>query len=1340
MFLGPLSTGSSPLVWHRDVPKGHTDTGVAQAGHLDHQQADLSEHDDDGAYLLEMGGTGCGTGVDTFALVGSCTAPWPTLPQEPQDAVICQHAEDSQLNMTPLAVDPSSAFVGDAPSMSADRWSGAVAEGYMIEAAKYDDMVDTQSPCPYASIYKECCEQSMDPAWKLPEGERASGNGSKHRFRAKMAIRPKKANPTDGKEDKGEEEEEEEEGGEEGQEQQQQQQHRQQKNTKMKYVSLQVWGLPYELPPKSFSDPFLGVGLSAWLVSTRQLINQDRKVPKDTPFTGSDRFDIISLYENLLTMVYLKREASEPVLQKVCLEALSDCYNLHPAIPSAVIRYATWMSRNGDKLEKLPNGKLGRKELPRLLKEEEAVKQAAQQAALQAAQPPVHDWAEAGWSGCVRRVGWGEATPHTPGGVGDETEQLNRHKRAHVDCGPGAAYPTSHVVTSGEAHALLKNSGLHNTSLPDQDVNRSHMPTSPMWPTHDSTAEEYRQRPIKAALGMLYSLAMDIPEALHTEFLDRITAECEWAQKAQDTAFGSFLAYLEMDEMADGEKKTRLKMLFAAAQTVAKQLGLPPPSPPTLQIGDSLYSLSASGDLEKRQCKQPPRILSAHVLASSRGASSRPFKRGAQHPLGRRLVILAADALAGDQMRLHFENDKRTITVIAEVDDTAVGGQGVPLSISVPPDAKRIVAVELLRDSFASQPMEVSWPALPSGNKEPATCKDLSDASNHTNVSTIPASSKTAGSSDLTELHNNGLAAAPGVLTLCAEEGPPGSLVSMEGSTGCQDTDVPPQSTAARLISDKPRASSETTFSTDTGAIQSSPDLDVLLPEEAQAEGDSAAQLTTAVPPAVEPIVVEVVRGSFASQQIGFTQQMVHRPVRLVQAPSNDAQQVLSESVSGMSDSGLGRRGRGQLLPRDRHLLETIVPVQNEDAQEGRDESGDSLLDTATGAMLVFLKGAKHPSKNDADVGNPLSSAEQHWPQDQFSRMFARERGQTDMVKLPMSGAYVTATDSQGMTALIRACQSGSVDAREQQIRQVEVVGQLLAAGADVNAQDHQGDTALIHAGCWAHDEVVGKLLAAGAIVDAPGPQGNTALLRICMRRKNGTDVRLSKVAQLLLGAQANPSVATQQGETALMCASDRGYVEIVGQLLAAGAVVDSQDDRGMTALMYASGAGCTEVVRQLLAAQVTVATQDHSGNTALMYASNSGCVELVGQLLAAGAGVDTQDFQGRTALMCACNLGHVKVAGQLLAAGALVDTKDHQSNTALWYGSKAGHEEVVRKLVAAGADVDTPDHQGNTILLRLCKLRYVGMDQYKVAKLLLEAHANPSVTDAEASGLQPLA
>lgn len=81
-----------------------------------------------------------------------------------------------------------------------------------------------------------------------------------------------------------------------------------------------------------------------------------------------------------------------------------------------------------------------------------------------------------------------------------------------------------------------------------------------------------------------------------------------------------------------------------------------------------------------------------------------------------------------------------------------------------------------------------------------------------------------------------------------------------EGSTACQDTDVPPQSMSAHLIPHKPRASSEIPFSTATGATQSSPDLDVLLPEQTQAEGNSAAQVTAAVPPTAKPTVAEVHR------------------------------------------------------------------------------------------------------------------------------------------------------------------------------------------------------------------------------------------------------------------------------------------------------------------------------------------------------------------------------------------------------------------------------------------------------------------------------------------------
>lgn len=232
---------------------------------------------------------------------------------------------------------------------------------------------------------------------------------------------------------------------------------------------------------------------------------------------------------------------------------------------------------------------------------------------------------------------------------------------------------------------------------------------------------------------------------MRPEFLQRIYADCEWVRKARAIAWSSFLAYLEMEDMDDEEKKSRLQSLFAVAQTLAKERGLPSPSPPTLQIGNSLYSLSASGDLDMCQCKQPPQVLSAQVVESSRGALS----SGAQHPLGYQLVILAVAALAGDQVRLHRENENRATTVNAEVVAPTEAGQAVQLTISVSRDPERVVAVELLRDSFASQPVEVSWPQLPSGNKEQASWKDMSDATNCSNVCSIPAGSKGTGMDDM---------------------------------------------------------------------------------------------------------------------------------------------------------------------------------------------------------------------------------------------------------------------------------------------------------------------------------------------------------------------------------------------------------------------------------------------------------------------------------------------------------------------------------------------------------------------------------------------------------------
>merc|ERR1712022_96170 len=54
---------------------------------------------------------------------------------------------------------------------------------------------------------------------------------------------------------------------------------------------------------------------------------------------------------------------------------------------------------------------------------------------------------------------------------------------------------------------------------------------------------------------------------------------------------------------------------------------------------------------------------------------------------------------------------------------------------------------------------------------------------------------------------------------------------------------------------------------------------------------------------------------------------------------------------------------------------------------------------------------------------------------------------------------------------------------------------------------------------------------------------------------------------------------------TALTCASEKGHLEIVKCLLAAGADAEKADNRGMIALMRAVMGGNVEMVRLLLAA-----------------------------------------------------------------------------------------------------------------------------------------------------------
>ncbi|KAJ9451128.1 hypothetical protein DIPPA_30546 [Diplonema papillatum] len=98
----------------------------------------------------------------------------------------------------------------------------------------------------------------------------------------------------------------------------------------------------------------------------------------------------------------------------------------------------------------------------------------------------------------------------------------------------------------------------------------------------------------------------------------------------------------------------------------------------------------------------------------------------------------------------------------------------------------------------------------------------------------------------------------------------------------------------------------------------------------------------------------------------------------------------------------------------------------------------------------------------------------------------------------------------------------------------------------------------------------------------------------------------------------------------------------------------------GMSPLTVASSRAPVEVIVQLLQAGAAVNGEGRDRGTALMEASHRGRPGAVDVLLHAGAQVDGTDSIGDTALMKASRAGHWQVAQLLLAAGASTEGAGH--------------------------------------------------------------------------------
>ncbi|CAK9039140.1 unnamed protein product, partial [Durusdinium trenchii] len=205
----------------------------------------------------------------------------------------------------------------------------------------------------------------------------------------------------------------------------------------------------------------------------------------------------------------------------------------------------------------------------------------------------------------------------------------------------------------------------------------------------------------------------------------------------------------------------------------------------------------------------------------------------------------------------------------------------------------------------------------------------------------------------------------------------------------------------------------------------------------------------------------------------------------------------------------------------------------------------------------------------------------------------------------------------------------------------------------------------------------------------------------------NGSQNGHLDVVRELLAAGAAKEIKLGEGATALNLAFQHGHVELANELLATSSTKDCSGDdgptsakTGWTAVMTAARDGQREALHQLLAAGADKDGQTDEGWTAFMIAALNGKLDIIRELLAADASKESQSDTGLTVLMIAAHGGHLEMVHELLAAGASQDCQDNLGVTALIWAALSGQCKVVHALLAAGANKDHQQKSGNTALI----------------------------------------
>ncbi len=198
-----------------------------------------------------------------------------------------------------------------------------------------------------------------------------------------------------------------------------------------------------------------------------------------------------------------------------------------------------------------------------------------------------------------------------------------------------------------------------------------------------------------------------------------------------------------------------------------------------------------------------------------------------------------------------------------------------------------------------------------------------------------------------------------------------------------------------------------------------------------------------------------------------------------------------------------------------------------------------------------------------------------------------------------------------------------------------------------------------------------------------------------------GGDRALAKLYLSLMSLDSQLDLTEHDNRKSLLLAAERGYQDVMQQLLDRGAEIDFEDVNGYTPLLCATLGGHTAVVQLLLDRGAKIESVRRYNGTVASLAALCGHEAIIRLLLDRGADIETKDGSAKTLLLLAAHSGHETVVRLLLDRGAKIESKDNCLQTPLSLASWLGHEAVARLLLDRGADVESRDRNGRTPLER---------------------------------------